>query len=153
MKVYVVERGCYSDRYVSGVFSSLEMAEADIALRTEGKRSTWNSEGDVTEYEMDEEVGDVKRPLWRAYIDLDTGEIKLMGSHMHYGKPSERSQAPKENDCRASTQMSPWGWHFGRLYGEAYSFVSQEHAVKLAVEFRQLRMRERSGAIPDREVK
>ena len=142
MKVYIVERGCYSDRYVSGVFSSRELAEADIALHTDGERDEWNSAGDVTEYEVDEDAGLVKRPVWRSYIDLDSGEVYQLGSDTDYGKPQERSREPESHDCRGMANMSLRGWHFGRRYGETHSFISQEHAVKLAVEFRQAWLRE-----------
>lgn len=82
MKVYIVEYGCYSDRYVSSVFSTRELAEADIKLKTI-PGDTWGG-GDITEMLIDEQAGDVQRVAYLADIDLQTGEIFREHEHMCY---------------------------------------------------------------------
>lgn len=55
MKVYVVERGCYEERYVAGIYSSVEAALAAHPLPREGvnkgpgsaeRPGGWQSTGD-----------------------------------------------------------------------------------------------------------
>jgi hypothetical protein len=70
MKVYVVERGCYSSRYVQGVYGSLEEAKAasvepgerwsepdepeEDRLRSWSNGLDWDNAADITEYEVKE---------------------------------------------------------------------------------------------------
>lgn len=135
MKVYVVERGTYSDCYVAGVFSTKELAEANILLH--------NGDGSVSEFDVDEQAQDVNTVLYTAWIDLETGEVFDSQMHDWHAPASKKSTDPRVIDCR---KMMPrdelfTGPFYGRLSAEVGSFAGSDHAIKLAVEFRQQHLR------------
>lgn len=128
-KVYIVERGAYSDRYVSGVFSSKELAEANFVLN--------DSDGSVEEFLIDEQAEHVKKTLYQVNIDLQTGETFGAQQHPWHGPPEVKSEAPAIKDFRSTPRGNSGVQSFGRLSAEVRSYVSAEHALKLAAECRQ----------------
>ena len=120
MKIFAVSSGVYSDYHINAVFSTRELAQAYIAKRGDG---LWDP--NIEEWKVDEEADFIARPLYWAAVYLKTGD--LVPEH-----------------CRTSTQ---WASPSARAYDEprlvytnrivAGSFVSQEHALKLAAEKRQ----------------
>lgn len=60
MKVWVVEHGEYSDRSVTGVYSTEENAQ--IAAK---------DDGEITEYEVDSAISEFKSGYARLYVDMD----------------------------------------------------------------------------------
>jgi hypothetical protein len=123
MKVYVVTAGSYSDYSIDSIFSTKELAEAYIA---EGEKEPYASYNGVDEWEVDELAGNVLRQMWTAYITRD-GTLHTNREQKVMANPKARS--------RAQGLIGDWGFQ-----GE--SFISQEHAMKLAVEARQKWLRE-----------
>lgn len=78
MTVYVVEQGCYSDRYIVGVFSSEEKAAQYCALNN--KADYTYDDCDYSAYDLDEweEEGKVT-PVWvyRAYQDASGWQVSF----------------------------------------------------------------------------
>jgi len=109
MKVYIVTRGCYSDYGIETVFSTRKLAEL---YQSELRDST----SDILEMEVDGEVGFVRRKCFYASIDLKTGDVVGEYQDSRMASPTLRSQGDGVQVC---------------------SFVSAEHARKLAVEKRQ----------------
>jgi hypothetical protein len=131
MKVFIVEVGAYSDRYVSAVFSSAEKAQAYIDL---------TGDGDFSEYELDGSVGYVELVRYEAEIDLRTGDIFRQRNHRWFGSPNLRSEEAEIFDYTSWPKLY-WPELAGRIVGKAISYVSAEHAIKLAAECRQSYLR------------
>jgi len=119
MTVYVVTAGDYSGYRIEAIFSAKESAESYIA---EGSKVRYADYNGIEEWELDQEAGFVMRPYWGVYLNKDgsmSGDIR-------------RSQQLADPDARRG-EVGPCGdWGF---QGESY--VSEEHALKLAAEARQ----------------
>lgn len=126
MKVYVAFQGEYSDRGCLGVFSTREAAEA-IGV---GAPDAF----DVQEFELDELVGASYGPTWTASIDLRTGEVTQPSrAYPRLRLPGGRCEFEPE-DYLDTDLYFLW----------VHSPISQEHAVKVAIEKRQEWFRARS---------
>ena len=118
MTVYVVTSGSYSDYGIETVFSTREAAEAYIA---EGEKLTYSDYNKIEEWPVDERAGFIMRPYWLVWMMKDgstenTRELEALAA------PTARSGEVGE--------IGNWGF-------QAESFVSAEHALKLAAEARQ----------------
>jgi len=129
MKVWLVSSGCYSDYEIEGIFSEESLARAYCAeLHSRGK---YFDDADVSEWEVDSEAGKVFRTAFRACIRLVSGEI--------FGMESESLILASPH---ARSMNNAYGAEIGtNSYLEVFSFVSPEHARKLAVEHRQAWLR------------
>lgn len=124
MIVYVVTEGCYSNYHIAAIFSSRWKADAYLAEVI----SVSNDDASIEEWELDEKSGYYACDSWIADITISTGEIKSSRWRKELAAPHVRA---KEITCiEAGTILS------------AISFVSEEHARKLAVEARQAWIRE-----------
>jgi hypothetical protein len=130
MKVYVVTEGSYSDFHVSAIFSSREKAVEYMG----GFPDQFNG---IEEYELDAEPPRVMSRCWHAHLRLD-GSLYM---------PQSDGVEDVEEECRHGERGRGWttvqnyypktlNWFNGK------SYVSAEHAMKLAVEQRQKALRE-----------
>jgi hypothetical protein len=142
MTVYVVTAGSYSDYHIEAVFSSEEKAQAYIG-----------NAPDSTDYAVNEYKVDVESPLvwsqcWQAHLRADGGDAY----------PQEWAKKPQDlivrdeehvKGERGSGSYDEWSLSSGYwrkapntavFHGKSY--VSLEHAHKLAVEQRQKVLRE-----------
>lgn len=130
MTVYVVTSGHYSDYGIVAIFSSMELARKFMADVPD------NGYNDVEEWVVDAFAGFIRREKFTAVIDLKSGEIW------------DQREWPLE--CAEAGQRSsePNFWYRGPVGDisspqiSCYSFVSADHACKLAVEARQQWLRE-----------
>lgn len=113
-KIYVVTSGEYSDYHIDAIVSTKELAK----IYCNG------SESDIEEWEMDGEVGKECRVVYRC--QMPGGDC---WTYSHFDLPTKRT--PDE-------PISEYGSGF-----VADSYVSQEHARKLAIEEWQKRLREK----------
>jgi hypothetical protein len=131
--VYVVTSGSYSDFGINAMFSTREKAEEYMG----GHPDQFN---DIQEYELDTEPPRLFGTCWMKALRLD-------GSVYEFGSWNMILEVDEE--CRQGERGKGWttcfdgmhcahdqGWFCGK------SFVSDEHALKLAIEQRQKAQRE-----------
>lgn len=123
MIVYVVTAGCYSDYGIEAIFSTRELAE-DYIVANPKKYSGYN---DIAEWTVDERAGWVPRKGWYLHLGLSDGSVGNKGSETSTADPNARNEEP----------------YFMPDYVRVTSYVSAEHALKLAVEARQAWLREK----------
>lgn len=129
MKVYMVTSGEYSDYGVCGVFSSMEKAQEYM-----GRPEQFN---DVKELEVDSVPPRVWKQMWT--VDLDyKGDL----THYYDNRQESRWQEFEEDPGRGSSRA--WGPSYDNRGPTffATSYVSWDHALKLAIECRQKALRE-----------
>lgn len=112
-KVFVLCEGEYSGRFIRGVFSTMEAAEAAAAGNGSGT--------DIEEHTLDEFGGWSYRAESQAIVDLKSGEIRAND----WTYPSFRSPT---RECVVEVS---------KYFVSVFSPVSKEHAIKVAVEKRQ----------------
>ena len=129
MKVWVAERGIYSDRYVVGVFSTTEEA------RKHGD--------DATEYEVDALVGKFRRSVFIALVYLDNGEAADLDSGLSSQPIGEEETETllwtpsKEGEPNPFYTPGSGAQRTLRGFVVVRSPVDYEHALKVATEKRQ----------------
>jgi hypothetical protein len=129
--IYVVTKGQYSDYGIDSVFTKKDEAEQYVAEFN--KTEPWD-DARVEGWPVDTVVGLVCRPCWKVIINVENGEIELSmrdGERKDYWETKELAK-PEQ---RADPFDVVAGLHWRFL--TATSFVSPEHAKKLAVERRQ----------------
>jgi hypothetical protein len=138
MVIYIVTSGAYSSYGINSVFSTREKAETYIKNMPH-KDDTER----IEEFTVDEEDCAMVHVIYSATIRLKDGVITRKGSVEHYG-----SKAELEQPRSWSVPHHPVPEHLQNIvesFVEVSSLVSQEHAVKLAVEHRQRWLREKSA--------
>jgi hypothetical protein len=135
--VWIVTEGDYSDYHICGVFSSEEKAREFI-----------NAPSHATEYGIEQwDIDSLPqlqwRQCWRVYILMSDGswyhpsqaEGSKMG-HWEIGDPNERGYGNN-----------------GPVYCSGHSYISWDHALKLAAEKRQEVLRLRAQGLGDEEIR
>lgn len=117
--VYIVTSGAYSDYGIEAVFS--ERADAAAYCKAGGKRRIEVFLMDNTEEEMD-------RHFWKCVIDIDNGNLLEESEGEEDASPHLRGYSD-----------SDYGFERAAM---GTSFVSRDHARKLAAERRQKILRE-----------
>lgn len=124
--IFVVTDGCYSDIHIVGLFSDRHKAE-EIAV---GLR-----DGEVSEWILDALVEhEVKTNVWEGMINFLYGDFISLGEDDRVVRPKGargltevRYRYPKPGEKEP--------------YGYVESYVSEEHARKMAAELRQAWLR------------
>ena len=125
--VYVLTEGCYSDHHVVAVFSTREAVEA--FMERAKVANEWNDYA-FDEYTLDDYATMTVSRYWECIIRLEDGVI--CDELAHHGRTEHRIGE------RGTVEVdSDKAW--------AKSYVSAEHARKLAVEARQKWLREKEG--------
>lgn len=138
MKVYIVTQGEYSDYSIQAAFSTREKAEEYRAAKP--------SEYRIEEYELDSEPPRVYGPRWGVALRLDGSRDERYCFHAESEEQTEirrqgergsgHTSAGFYDERRTKGDGLAFGWFSG------VSYVSAEHAMKLAVEQRQKALRE-----------
>lgn len=152
MKVYLVTSGCYSDYGVVGAFSTKELAETFLN-GAEDKGYGYR----IEDYDLDNQTECIRR-YWECCILLDSstrtdcfiyGEPGPFLAGAIYNERSDVRVAPVDVRVQEpQPAVSTLYCHFGKDSSEQLrciwrcSYVSKEHAQKLAVEARQKWLRE-----------
>lgn len=131
-KVYIVTLGSYSDYRIDSVFSTEKAAKEQVELWYKAKPL---SDAQYCEYILDEEKNAEVKYFWKVWFDLKEE------SFMH--KPYEGKEVTK-----AKIEVFIWGNTL-----EVKSYISEEHAKKVAVEKHQLYLRLKNEGIPDEQIK
>jgi hypothetical protein len=121
MTVYVVTTGEYSDYGIKAIFSAKELAEKYVADCLTDKYDF----PAIVEWELDTEIGKVKRTCFRC--EMPGGRC---WSYETIALPTLRVPENHIDDLQ----------HLGKFV--ANSYVSEDHARKLAIEEHQRRLRE-----------
>jgi len=131
--IYIVTNGTYSDYSIGAVFSDREKAEVYLA---EVKKID-DDEAKIEEWPVDEQDEKIARQYWVSFIDPISGEIEhnnplyFPGPRYQWATPNQKTgRCDNINDFPYSTGYIPNQITFT-------SFISQEHADKLAIEARQ----------------
>ena len=132
-KVWIYTEGSYSDYHVEAVFSTKEKADAYAAQCGEY--------GGVDEWDVDEFADHVRRPWWVCEIDLETGDLVRAREGSEVISPHERGS----EESGTGTSYDPTSYNL-RDVASGKSFVSKDHAMKLAVEARQAYLRKQAEA-------
>lgn len=133
-KVFVVTHGAYSDYCIDAIFSTKEKAEEYVVKYNE---TNSYDKGEITEWDLDEmENAELITQTWSCRINLNTGDIT-------HEKPNEYKLVVKQGERGdTSTDKAIPGFD---VHGMATSYISAEHARKLAVELRQKWLREKEA--------
>lgn len=112
--IYAVTSGEYSDYGIEGVFSTRSLAEGFIEKQDEEDRRSF----DIAEWVLDEKRDHVKRMEYRAILgnDGNVGESYETNREVFAG-PNDRGESETSEG-----------------YSTGISYISAEHAKKLAVE-------------------
>lgn len=129
MTVYVVTEGSYSDYTVMAIFSSEEKAIEYMG----GHPEKFN---DIETFELDVEPPRVFGQVWCVSLNLDGSVQQPLWSNELTDVPKEHRQGERGE----GRIYPPINKYRGRVTGTSY--VSGEHAMKLAVEQRQKALRE-----------
>jgi hypothetical protein len=157
-KIFIVTNGTYSDYSIQAVFSDREKAEKYLAEL----KLINDDNADIEEWDVDTTDELVAREYWSSKIDLTTGEFVVEQYYgcdedwqppkkYYWGFPNQRvvdfhiendqwngSPFDRDGNERECYWMKPpEDGHSIITQQTLYSFVSQEHADKLAVEARQ----------------
>jgi hypothetical protein len=128
--IYVVTTGCYSDYRIQAVFDDKPMAEAWVAEYNKERKKDDAYAAMIEEYPLNEQAGYIRRNLYCCAISLATGDIDLESDYAtSMASPHARAG---EIDVYSNSAL-------------AESYVSAEHARKLAIEARQKHLREQVG--------
>ncbi len=121
-KIYIITKGEYSDYQIVCVFSTEEKAMAYIDEYMKTGLAGYGDEMIIEEFKVDDTVHAemVTKKQYEAKIRLRDGELQDEKGQLIFVRPNERG-------CS----------YFGIDYGVGISYISQEHARKLAVEARQ----------------
>jgi len=135
MKIYIVTSGDYSDYGVDAVFSTKEKADAYVATaRANGDFSCCVNNPD--EWELDAIPLESIKSMWTVNCDLGDGSLD---------EPIGPTAEVVSDGSRGDADIfAPW-----RAVGRSY--VSAEHAKKLAVEARQKWLREQANHATTRQ--
>lgn len=160
MKVYLVSSGEYSDYGIDAIFSTRELAERYLAGNEKYDKYDLYV---IEEWELDEHQHEALRPIWIVWIGLskDSGKITSESRDVEVA-PLNAHVPPEQDVSNASEKIEHVAYGLTRdLYGnyrrstpittlewrENYSvrsYVSAEHARKLAVEAYQAYLRARA---------
>ncbi len=125
--LYVVTDGEYSGYHIEAVFSDRPSAEAFINL----------GEGQIEEWELDGKKGKVKRVAYMARTCLDQlPENTWTATETLVASPEDRIAENPTLEPQMGGQPA---------YVYAKSFVSEEHAMKIARDFAAQKKAERVG--------
>lgn len=134
--IYIVTSGSYSDYSIGGVFSTREKADHYL-----GEANL--DEPRIEEWTLDDDANKIKRPLYLATIDLNSGEILETGLESSLADPNQRTLDSSILDF-SDRRGGVAALYAGRMIGKVASFESADHSLKLAAELRQKYLRERS---------
>ena len=150
MKVYLVYSGSYSDYSINEVFSTEQKAEDWIKVQNSGYASGTAYESNlygIDEREMDAEevaIDDYEeKTKYSVSMHMPTGSFdeSKFGTEKEWARKNLRAPLGKYKNadfreyCSPSHVLDPWNeWQF-------QSYISKEHAEKLAIEERQLQIR------------
>ena len=125
--IYIVTDGTYSDYHIEAVFSELDKAEKYLA---ELKQMS-NDDPRIEEWPVDIDQNKIAKEYWRTTINLVTGKITEGNNSMGWALPEQR--------VGNGSDMNEIPYKGTGYVPDVYfvSFVSREHANKLAIEARQ----------------
>lgn len=127
-EVYVVTAGEYSDYRILAIFSTPEAADKYVCAHNTGENP--NASASVEEWPIDEVSEPVSVAPWQASIVCDTGDISWT-RRQNWSEVIQRGTRAGPEDIHMISSKPPRGWII------VTSYVSEEHAKKLAVEARQ----------------
>jgi hypothetical protein len=127
--IYVVTEGSYSDYGIKAMFSTKAGAEAYIE-QIKAQREVDYADTNIEQWQLDQEVGWVAKTAYRCAIDVKTGEVT---------NEWEFREIVAKNKRTGDAEVRPNGQFLTVL-----SYVSADHARKLAVEARQKHLREKA---------
>ena len=130
--VYIVTEGCYSDYTICKVFSKRPFAERYCVV---------HPDSEIEEYEMDSwDQESIMRKYYSAAVVIETGEMIDSCDGSAEGVPSDRVLYRGDG---------PYHYGNNRIGVSACSFVSREHALKMATDFRTKVLAERAEGMRD----
>lgn len=138
-KVFLVTCGSYSDYHVVAAFATNEAAEAFLAgCKTTDFYHDWN---DIEEYALGLPDDMKEATIYYAKINYETGDMEELPTANGY--VGSKTSGMHKMCAEPRTVTNRHGTHVRSTYVEAiaWSAESQEHANKIAAEYRQQHLR------------
>lgn len=144
--LYVVTSGEYSSYQIHAVFSTREKAER----YTSELQKTPHSDAEIEEYALDADAEQIARPVWMCEIQVECGAIdnERQTAYPLLAPRGRRAGIVRHLPARRrqmfGSPQNPFEIIGEVLHAErlcVQSYVSAEHARKLAVEARQAHLR------------
>jgi len=133
-KVFVVTEGCYSNYHICAIFDNEELAKKYCKVH-KAKYSDYGYE----EWNLNDwDTMEIAREHYQCWMYIGNGEIKTEHSRIDYERPELRLIDYPIDRCNG----------YGNdpiVYGN--SFISKEHAIKIASERRTILLAERAEGI------
>ena len=134
-KLYAVTEGCYSDYTIVGLFSNKAEAEKCRDLKN-GVSNVYNDAHiEVYQDGVWEDMNKVLRTLYSTNLDLDDGSVLREETEVKLA--AENARIPSYGSSGATTLYLRSFGRDRKAFAYGNSYVSKEHAHKLAVEARQ----------------
>ena len=141
-KVYVVTTGEYSDYSIHAIFSDRTVADKYCDVHNHGEDDIFGDAYIVEEWTLDAwDTKEVARKLYSASINLITGE--RVGQTEYWDEVRPEIRVPERKSVH---------WHGflpDKITLTAESYVSPEHALKIAGDWRTKLLAERAEGIRD----
>ena len=131
--IYIVTEGCYSDYGIRAVFSEKGLAE---------RYCTVHQNAEIEEYEMDSwDQDSIMRKYYSVSLVIETGEV------INAGNTGMAEAAPSARVLYEGN--GPYRYSNNRIGVAASSFISPEHAMKLATDHRTKMLIEHDEGLRD----
>jgi hypothetical protein len=122
--IYVVTEGCYSSYHICAVFSTKEKAQDFI-----NKKKDLYYDASIEDYPLDAFDNYVRAQAWKATIHVGDGALKEWKDEPVFIEKGTTTGPVKQTSALSGFNIT------------VTSYVSKDHAKKLAVEARQARLR------------
>ncbi len=146
-KVFIVTSGCYSDYGIDKVFLDEPAAQKYCDVHNEG-RGKYHDDYEIEEWPLDDwDTEEIMRTYYTCYLFIDNGEIKSQYSNNVVERPEVRHN---DHIIRDNPEVGGYVDHgkSRRIVG-GNSYISAEHALKIAADRRTIILAETAEGIRD----
>ena len=134
-KAFVVTEGVYSDYHICAMFDDEELAKKYCEVH----KAKW-SDYEYEEWPINDwDVEEIAKTHYQCWMYLDNGEIKTENNTV-------RVVSPKLRTDKYDVEEKPMSWNT-RFYTYGNSYVSKEHARKIASDRRTILLAEKAEGI------
>lgn len=152
-KVFLVTAGEYSDYRIEAAFSTQELAEA---YQADSNKVDGYEKAHIEVWDLDHQSETVVKEYWVARIQFSDGGIQAWndGPYYSWARPNQRTKDWPNFEVYPERRKNSEELYIPEVF-QITSFVSQEHANKVAIEKRQQIMARKAigiAGIPQAEI-